>query len=164
MKVWQIAGVIGTIVLAGTAGAQAVTPKGGQNGRHAEHAKLDLTVAEKAQLKDIRAKYKGQNEAAEGKVKADMAAWKEARQKKDQAGMTSARAQLDTDRQAHKALEEQRRSEVEGTLTPEQKTKFEEYRKDREARQDRRQERRKDNRQERRHDRRMDKKADKAGN
>ena len=82
---------------------------------------LNLTDAQKAQIKAIRAKYKPQNEAARTQAKPFMEAARAARQKGDTVAF---RSNMEKARQAGQAVRTQEMAEIRNVLTAEQRTKF----------------------------------------
>src|SRR5712675_370633 len=93
--------------------------RGGEFGRD-----LNLTDAQKAQIKTIRAKYQPQNEALRNQAKPFMEAAKAARQKGDTA---TARVQMEKARQVMQggqSFRTQENAEIRAILTPDQQAKF----------------------------------------
>jgi protein CpxP len=85
---------------------------------------LNLTDAQKAQIKTIRAKYQPQNEALRTQAKPFMDAARAARQKGDTA---AARSNIEKARQViagGQTIRTQENAEIRAILTPEQQAKF----------------------------------------
>jgi len=128
---------LGALMIVGVAGVSAAqsttTPptraqrsgemrRGG--GRGGFGADLNLTEAQKAQIKTIRAKYKPQNEALRAQAKPFMDAAHAARQKGDTA---TARAEMLKARnvmQGGQTFRNQENAEIRAILTPEQQAKW----------------------------------------
>jgi Spy/CpxP family protein refolding chaperone len=138
---------LGALMLVGVAGVSAAqstaTPRTrpgagsyqrgehrGPGGREGFGRDLNLTDAQKAQIKAIRAKYKPQNEALRAQVKPFMEAAHAARQKGDTAGF---RANMEKAHQATQAasFKTQERAEIRAILTPDQQGKFDAHEKER---------------------------------
>jgi protein CpxP len=129
---------LGALMLVGVAGisaAQSTTapqkadsgfhrrgPRAGGQMRAREFGRdLNLTDAQKAQIKAIRDKYKPQNEAARTQAKPFMEAARAARQKGDTAAF---RSNIEKARQVGQSVRTQEMTEIRNVLTPEQRTKF----------------------------------------
>jgi periplasmic protein CpxP/Spy len=127
---------LGALMIVGVAGVSAAqsttTPptraqrsemrRGGGRGGFA--ADLNLTEAQKAQIKTIRAKYKPQNEALRTQAKPFMDAARAARQKGDTA---TARAEMLKARnvmQGGQSIRTQENAEIRAILTPDQQAKW----------------------------------------
>jgi periplasmic protein CpxP/Spy len=127
---------LGALMIVGVAGVSAAqsttTPptraqrsemrRGG--GRGGFGADLNLTEAQKAQIKTIRAKYKPQNEALRTQAKPFMDAARAARQKGDTA---TARAEMLNARnvmQGGQSIRTQENAEIRAILTPDQQAKW----------------------------------------
>ncbi len=91
-------------------------------------AELNLTDAQKAQIKTIREKYKPQNEAARTQAKPFIDAARAARQKGDTAAF---RSNMEKARQVGQSARAQETAEIRNVLTPEQRTKFDARQKER---------------------------------
>jgi Spy/CpxP family protein refolding chaperone len=126
---------LGALMLVGVAGVSAAqstaTPRRpeagsyrrGPGGRDGFGRGLNLTDAQKAQIKAIRQKYQPQNEALRAQSKPYMDAAKAARQKGDTA---AARSNME---KAHQVMQNasyrtQEQAEIRAVLTPEQQAKF----------------------------------------
>ena len=129
---------LGALMLVGVAGisaAQSTTapqkadsgfnrrgPRAGGAMRGREFGRdLNLTDAQKAQIKVIRQKYQPQNEAARTQAKPFVDAARAARQKGDTAAF---RRNMEKARQVGQAVRAQETAEIRNVLTPEQRTKF----------------------------------------
>ncbi len=84
-------------------------------------ADLNLTDAQKAQIKAIRQKYQPQNEAARTQAKPFIDAARAARQKGDTAAF---RSNMEKARQVGQSVRTQETAEIRNVLTAEQRTKF----------------------------------------
>jgi len=138
---------LGALMLVGVAGVSAAqstaTPRTrpdagsyqrgdrrGPGGREGFGRDLNLTDAQKTQIKAIRQKYQPQNEALRAQVKPFMEAARAARQKGDSAAF---RANVEKAHQVTQAasFKTQERAEIRAILTPEQQTKFDAHEKQR---------------------------------
>ena len=104
---------------------------GGRQGRRDEMAMqrvnlrgVDLTDAQKAQLKTLREKYKGETKPIMDRMRPALQDARAARQKGDTAAARAAFARTEADRAALKAIFDHQRSEMLAILTPEQRAKF----------------------------------------
>jgi protein CpxP len=124
---------VAAAALAGSAQAQTTTgrplnqPVAGQRGQgHGRGDKmgmfknLNLSDAQKAQVKAIRAKYKTQLGASRDQAKPYLDAARAARQKGDSAGF---RSNMEKARQTSGAVRQQEMNEIRAVLTPEQRAK-----------------------------------------
>jgi len=134
---------LGALMLVGVAGVSAAqstqTPprpdagsyrRGGPGGHEGFGRDLNLTDAQKAQIKAIRQKYQPQNEALRAQAKPYMDAAKAARQKGDTVAFRS------NMEKAHQVMQNasyrtQQQAEIRAILTPEQQAKFDAHAKDR---------------------------------
>ena len=133
---------LGALMLVGVAGVSAAqstaTPRRpeagsyrrGPGGREGFGRDLNLTDAQKAQIKAIRQKYQPQNEALRAQAKPYMDAAKAARQKGDTVAFRS------NMEKAHQVMQNasyrtQQQAEIRAILTPEQQAKFDARAKDR---------------------------------
>lgn len=133
---------LGALMLVGVAGVSAAqstaTPRRpeagsyrrGPGGREGFGRDLNLTDAQKAQIKAIRQKYQPQNEALRAQAKPYMDAAKAARQKGDTVAFRS------NMEKAHQVMQNasyrtQEQAEIRAILTPEQQAKFDAHAKDR---------------------------------
>jgi Spy/CpxP family protein refolding chaperone len=134
---------LGALMLVGVAGVSAAqstgTPRrpdagefrrGGPGGRGGFGRDLNLTDAQKAQIKAIRQKYQPQNEALRTQAKPYMEAAKAARQKGDTVAF---RSNMEKARQLSQnaSFRTQEQAEIRAILTPEQQAKFDAHAKDR---------------------------------
>jgi periplasmic protein CpxP/Spy len=94
-------------------------PGGGEFGRD-----LNLTDAQKAQIKTIRSKYQPQNEALRTQAKPFMDAARAARQKGDTAAARSNMEKARQVMQGGQSYRTQETAEIRAILTPEQQAKF----------------------------------------
>jgi Spy/CpxP family protein refolding chaperone len=133
---------LGALMLVGVAGVSAAqstaaprrTEAGsyrrGPGGREGFGRDLNLTDAQKAQIKAIRQKYQPQSEALRAQAKPYMDAAKAARQKGDTAAVRSNMAQARQVMQ-NASYRTQEQAEIRGILTPEQQAKFDAHAKER---------------------------------
>lgn len=133
---------LGALMLVGVAGVSAAqstaTPRrpeagtyrrGAPGGREGFGRDLNLTDAQKAQIKAIRQKYQPQNEALRAQVKPYMDAAHAARQKGDSAAFRSNMEKAHQVMQAA-SFKTQERAEIRAILTPDQQAKFDAREKD----------------------------------
>jgi protein CpxP len=85
---------------------------------------LNLTEAQKAQIKTIRAKYQPQNEALRTQAKPFMDAARAARQKGDTAAARSNMEKARQVMQGGQSIRTQENAEIRAILTPDQQAKF----------------------------------------
>jgi Spy/CpxP family protein refolding chaperone len=134
---------LGALMLVGVAGVSAAqstaTPRrpdagsyrrGGPGGREGFGRDLNLTDAQKAQIKAIRQKYQPQNDALRAQAKPFMDAARAARQKGDSAAF---RTNMEKAHQVMQAasFKTQERAEIRAILTADQQAKFDAHEKDR---------------------------------
>jgi periplasmic protein CpxP/Spy len=134
---------LGALMLVGVAGVSAAqstaTPRrpeagsyrrGAPGGREGFGRDLNLTDAQKEQIKAIRQKYQPQNEALRAQAKPYMDAARAARQKGDSAAF---RTNMEKAHQVMQAasFKTQERAEIRAILTPDQQAKFDAHEKDR---------------------------------
>jgi len=129
---------LGALMIVGVAGVSAAqsttTPptrsqrsgemQGRRGGGRGFGADLNLTDAQKAQIKTIRAKYQPQNEALRNQAKPFMEAARTARQKGDTA---AARTNMEKARQimqGGQTFRTQENAEIRAILTPDQQAKW----------------------------------------
>lgn len=110
-------------------GAKRAKEARGQR-RHGEQRALraalrgvQLTDAQKAQVKAIAARYRTESQPIVQRLRPAMQEAKRLRQQGDTAGARAALQKSDADRQALRALAERRKAEVLAILTPEQRAK-----------------------------------------
>jgi periplasmic protein CpxP/Spy len=134
---------LGALMLVGVAGVSAAqstaTPRrpeagtyrrGAPGGREGFGRDLNLTDAQKVQIKAIRQKYQPQNDALRVQAKPFMDAARAARQKGDSAAF---RTNMEKAHQVMQAasFKTQERAEIRAILTPDQQAKFDAHEKDR---------------------------------
>lgn len=108
----------------GPGGVAQAGPRRGERGEFGFARDLNLTDAQKAQIKAIRQKYQPQNQALRDRAKPFMDAARAARQKGDTA---TARADMQKARevmQGGQSIRTQEMAEIRNVLTPEQRAKF----------------------------------------
>ncbi|MEO8579792.1 MAG: Spy/CpxP family protein refolding chaperone [Gemmatimonadales bacterium] len=135
---------LGALLVAGVAGVSAAqstaTPRprsdsgsyhrghraGGEmrRGGGREFGDLNLSDAQKAQMKVIRDKYKPQNEALRAQAKPFMAAAKAARQKGDTVAFRTNMEKAHQVMQGGQSFRTQQAAEIRAILTPDQRVKF----------------------------------------
>src|ERR1700674_3400223 len=134
---------LGALMLVGVAGVSAAqstaTPRrpeagsyrrGAPGGREGFGRDLNLTDAQKAQIKAIRQKYQPQNDALRAQAKPFMDAARAARQKGDSAAFRANVAKAHQVMQAA-SFKTQERAEIRAVLTPDQQAKFDAHEKQR---------------------------------
>jgi len=133
---------LGALMLVGVAGVSAAQStaaprrpeagsyRRGPGGREGFGRDLNLTDAQKAQIKAIRQKYQPQNQALRAQAKPYMDAAKAARQKGDTAAFRSNMAQARQVMQ-NASYRTQEQAEIRAILTPEQQAKFDAHAKER---------------------------------
>ena len=90
---------------------------------------LNLTDAQKTQMKAIRQKYQPQNQALRDRAKPFMEAARTARQKGDSAGFRSNMEKAKQVTQSGQSFRTQEQAEIRAILTPEQQAKFDAHQK-----------------------------------
>jgi Spy/CpxP family protein refolding chaperone len=130
---------LGALMLVGVAGVSAAqstaTPRtrpdaGSYNRRGQGFGRdLNLTDAQKAQIKAIRQKYQPQNNALRTQAKPFMDAARAARQKGDTAAARSNMEKARQVMQGGQSIRAQEQAEIRAILTPEQQTKFDAHQK-----------------------------------
>jgi periplasmic protein CpxP/Spy len=85
---------------------------------------LNLTEAQKAQIKTIRQKYQPQNKAVRDRAKPFMEAARAARQKGDSAAFRTNMEQARQVMQSGQSVRTQEQAEIRAILTPDQQAKF----------------------------------------
>jgi Spy/CpxP family protein refolding chaperone len=137
---------LGALMLVGVAGVSAAqstaTPRtrpdagslhrgarGGPGGREGFGRDLNLTDAQKAQIKTIRQKYQPQNAALRTQAKPFMDAARAARQKGDTAAARSNMEKARQVMQGGQSIHTQEQADIRAILTPEQQTKFDAHQK-----------------------------------
>jgi len=96
----------------------------GPGGREGFGRDLNLTEAQKTQIKAIRQRYQPQNEALRAQAKPFMDAARAARQKGDTAAFRSNMEKARQVMQSGQSTRTQEQAEIRAILTPEQRTKF----------------------------------------
>ena len=128
---------LGALMIVGVAGvsaAQSTTTPPSRGQRSGEMRRgsggrefgrdLNLTDAQKAQIKAIRAKYQPQNEALRNQAKPFMEAAKAARQKGDTVAFRSNMEKARQVMQGGQTFRTQQNAEIRAILTPDQQAKF----------------------------------------
>jgi len=96
--------------------------------------KLNLTDAQKAQIKTIRQNFREQNKTFFESSRNTFQQFREAKQANDTARLESLKPQLEASRAQMQQLREQERTQILAILTPEQRTQYEALKAEREAR------------------------------
>jgi protein CpxP len=106
--------------------------KGGRGGKHGRGElgarfaeKLNLTDAQKAQIKTIRQNFREQNKAFFETSKATFQQFREAKKANDTAKLEALKPTMQTTRMQMTALRQQEQAEIAKVLTPEQRTQLE---------------------------------------
>ena len=99
-------------------------PRAGGETRGEFGRDLNLTDAQKAQIKVIRAKYKPQNDALRAQAKPYMEAARAARQKGDTVGFRTNMEKARQVMQGGQSARTQETAEIRNILTPDQQAKF----------------------------------------
>ena len=131
---------LGALMLVGVAGVSAAQPTAtprtrpdagsyNRRGREGFGRDLNLTDAQKAQIKAIRQKYQPQNKALRTQAKPFMDAARAARQKGDTAAARSNMEKAHQVMQGGQSIHAQEQAEIRAILTPEQQTKFDAHQK-----------------------------------
>lgn len=121
---------------------------GGKRGRHGQEfgermaAKLNLTDAQKQQIRDVQTSFREKNKAIFESAHALRKELREAKNAGDTAKLESLKPAMETQRAQMKQLHDAQRQQILALLTPEQRTQWEALKAEREQR-----------RSERRHDR-----------
>jgi periplasmic protein CpxP/Spy len=103
-------------------------PGGGREGRGFGRD-LNLTDAQKTQMKAIHQKYQPQNQALRDRAKPFMEAARTARQKGDSAGFRSNMEKAKQVMQGGQSFRTQEQAEIRAILTPDQQAKFDAHQK-----------------------------------
>lgn len=127
-------------VAAPTHGDAGEGHRGGHHGRrgHKEFGaafanKLNLTDAQKQQVKDIRKSFREQNKAFFENSRTTFQQFREAKKAGDQAKLDALKPTLEAQRAQMQQLRDQERQRVLSILTPEQRTQYEALKAEREA-------------------------------
>lgn len=128
-RIRTAAAAVAMLVGAATvAGAQAPESKGdarkAHRGAHGMVGNLDLTDAQKEQIRAIRAKYRTQFEQLKERSRPDVEAARAARQAGDTAAARAAMERARGQGTAVAALRQQEHAEIRAVLTAEQRTKL----------------------------------------
>ncbi len=122
---------LGALMVFGVAGVSAaqssVTPKSPADSGY--HRRVNLTEAQKTQMKAIRQKYQPQNQALRDRAKPFMEAARAARQKGDSAAFKSNMEKAQQVMQSGQSFRTQEQAEIRAILTPEQQAKFDAHQK-----------------------------------
>ncbi len=97
----------------------------GDRGHRGQKLDLNLTDAQKAQVKAIHEKYRPQMKAIHARAKPFAQAARDARQRGDTAAVRANRAQFEQVMASAKTLRDQVHAEIKAVLTPEQRAKVE---------------------------------------
>ena len=92
--------------------------------RHQLFKGITLSDAEKANVKNVQAKYASQMKAVREQLKPQIQAAREARQRGDTAALKSMRQKSAAEREQIKTLFESERNDLRAALTPENQAKF----------------------------------------
>jgi protein CpxP len=118
------------------AGAQATTPNAegarhamgrgmeGRPGRNGLFRGVNLSDAEKAQIKQVREKYQGETKGLRESLKPAMQEARAARQKGDSVAAKAAWDRSAADRDKLRALMERERADIRASLSPENQKRF----------------------------------------
>lgn len=87
-------------------------------------AQLNLTDAQKTQIKAIRARYEPQMKAERDRLRPQMEAGRAARGRGDSSAAAADRANVRAQMEPMRRIQEQERAEIRGILTPDQQAKF----------------------------------------
>jgi protein CpxP len=117
-------------------------PHEGKGGRHGRGGRgearvfqqLNLTDAQKAQIKTIREGFREQNKAFFESSRTTFQAFREAKKANDTAKLESLKPQLEANRTQMQQLRQQERTQILAVLTPEQRAQYEALKAEREAR------------------------------
>ena len=128
-RIRTAAAAVAMLVGAATiAGAQAPAAKGdarkAQRGAHGMVGNLDLTDAQKAQIRTIRTKYRAQFEQLRERSRPDVEAARAARQAGDTAAARAAMARARGQGTAVAALRQQEHAEIRAVLTADQRARL----------------------------------------
>lgn len=96
----------------------------GRDGMRGLFRGIELTQAQRDQLKTVNEKYRAQFQTLRESLQPDMKAARDARQRGDTAAARAAWDRTNAGREQMQALMEKQRTEVRGVLTPEQQKTF----------------------------------------
>ena len=144
--------ITGVAVVALSATMAVAAPEGKRGGHHGRHrggamserlaARLNLSDAQKDQIKAINRQFREDNKAFFESFRADMKAFRDAKQSGDTATADSLKAKLDAQRGQFKQLHEAQTQRVLSVLTPDQRNQYEQLRAERAQRREQRMEHR----------------------
>jgi len=130
----------GVAVLALSSGLALAAPHGEGHGGHDKAGfgremaqKLNLTDAQKAQIKDISKSFREQNKAAFDSFRQTMQDYRAAKQANDTAKINALQSQFDSQRAQMKQLRDALDAKISTVLTPEQNTQWQQLRAERAA-------------------------------
>ncbi len=89
--------------------------------------KLNLTDAQKAQIRDLNKQFREQNKAFFESARATFKEYRAAKQANDTAKLQQLQPAVDANRAQMKQLREAQRAKIESVLTPEQRTQLEQW-------------------------------------
>ncbi|HEY0159487.1 MAG TPA: Spy/CpxP family protein refolding chaperone [Thermoanaerobaculia bacterium] len=131
-------------VLTLSASLAIAAPHGGKGGRGGKHGrgemgarlfeKLNLTDAQKAQIRTIHENFRAQNKAFFESSRTTFEQFREAKKANDTARVEALKPAVERNREQMKKLRDQQRQQVLTVLTPEQRTQWEALKGEREAR------------------------------
>ena len=130
----------GVAVLALSTGLAFAAPHGDGYGRHGRGGfgqemaqKLNLTDAQKSQIKDISKSFREQNKAAFESFHSTMEQYRDAKKANDTAKINALQPQFDVAKAQMKQLRDQLDAKISTVLTPEQNTQWQQLKAEREA-------------------------------
>jgi len=130
----------GVAVLALSSGLALAAPHGEGHGGHDKAGfgremaqKLNLTDAQKAQIKDISKSFREQNKAAFDSFRQTMQDYRAAKQANDTAKINALQSQFDSQRAQMKQLRDALDAKISTVLTPEQNTQWQQLKAERAA-------------------------------
>ena len=135
---WLVAAV-GALTL--TAGMAFAAPhEGGREGRHGKGMfseklaqKLNLTDAQKTQVKDLNKSFREQNKAFFESFRSTMKDYRAAKQANDTAKVTALQAQFDSQKAQMKQLRSGLDAQISNVLTPDQRAQWQQLKAERAA-------------------------------
>lgn len=132
--------ITGVAVFALSTSLALAAPHGDGYGHHGKGGfgqemvqKLNLTDAQKAQVKDITKSFREQNKAAFESFRATMQDYRAAKQANDTAKINALQPQFDAARAQMKTLRDQLDAKISTVLTPEQNTQWQQLKAERAA-------------------------------
>ena len=131
----------GVAVLALSTGLAMAAPHGDGYGRHGKHGafgremaqKLNLTDAQKAQIKDISKSFREQNKATFESFRATMKDYRAAKEAGDTAKVNALQPQFDAAKAQMKSLRAELDAKIATVLTPEQNAQWQQLKAERAA-------------------------------